>query len=65
MAALIKIAVVLLALAVLTWRKVTVGLVLILSAILLSLLFGFSNNTLCFYSCVINCHLSLFFYGLL
>ena len=40
MAALIKIAIVLLVLAALTWRKVTVGLVLILSAILLSLLFG-------------------------
>jgi len=40
MAALIKIAVVLLVLAALTWRKVTVGLVLILSAILLLLLFG-------------------------
>ena len=40
MAALIKIAIVLLVLATLTWRKVTVGLVLILSAILLSLLFG-------------------------
>ena len=40
MAALVKIAIVLLALAVLTWRKVPVGFVLILSAILLSLLFG-------------------------